>query len=489
MGFEKEGIMGHEEVNQLILQTGEIQSLPFWKDKSWKHYPFAYKGTEEHYTLPAAEGWRPGNESQSWTIEGHVKAKESGKRYAFINVYNYNVMGRLLGFHWRLFQVTDIAENKRHTDRRYHFRPFPDLFKPHFTIKEGNLDLTYHPRDGGTDRLYTKQDSSGNLIPFEYRLEASCIEKSGERVNLSVDLEALKPPMVLGAMDYYGKVTMMGQPDTFSLSFPRFKISGTLDLSSRVEHIGGIGWAGLQWAPKHFGKKNHPLRRIKHQIYFVHLSNGWDFNFWRQYDTFRCNRVIPFSGISAVLEDNRMATTNNYSLEPISYYRNPGSAKPLLRTAPKTHYYTHAARLTIPEWGADLTISPILEDNTTGLFVEYLIASTEITGKIRGKEVYGVGLTEHTKIWYENYELVRMIQNTLKNLPDKAFVEDREHTQRKLINDLEEVLVFAELGDESRARNLLGADLEIISKKLREDEIKGPTARPSTICRDLMNLL
>jgi predicted secreted hydrolase len=108
--------------------------------------------------------------------------------------------------------------------------------------REGNLDLTYHPGDGITDRFYTKKNSSENLIPFEYRLEAACLGKSGERLNLSVDLEALKPPMVLGAMDYKGKITMIGQPDTFSLSFTRFKISGTLDLSGTVEHVEGIGY-------------------------------------------------------------------------------------------------------------------------------------------------------------------------------------------------------------------------------------------------------
>jgi len=77
--------------------------------------PFAYEGTEEHFTLPGAEGWHPGHESQSWTIEGHLKAEKSGKRYAFINIYNYNTMGRLLGFHWHLFQVTDIYEKKLFT--------------------------------------------------------------------------------------------------------------------------------------------------------------------------------------------------------------------------------------------------------------------------------------------------------------------------------------------------------------------------------------
>ena len=68
---------------------------------------------------------------------------------------------------------------------------------------------------------------------------------------------------------------------------------------------------------------------------------------------------MPFSGIFALFEDNTMATTNDYTLEPISYCKNrgwPRGAGPLFRTAPKNHYVTHAARLTIPEWDADTCI-------------------------------------------------------------------------------------------------------------------------------------
>jgi hypothetical protein len=478
--------MEEKKATGIILQEGYVQSLPFWNEKSWKHYPFAREGTEQHFTLPAAEGWHSGHQSQSWTLEGHLIARESGRRYAFINVYNYNVMGRLLGFHWSLLHVTDVTNGKNHISRAYHFRPFPDLFKPPFDIKQGNLDITYRPRGAGVSIWHTKKDVNGNLTPFEYRLEAFSTEMPSEPVVLKLDLEALKPPMVLGAMNYKGKVTMIGQPDTFSLAFPRLKLRGTIELAGKTENVEGIGWAGLQWAPKHFGSKNHPLKRIKHEIYFVHLSNGWDFSFWRQYDTFRCNRLLPFSGITALLEDNTMTTTNNYTFEPISYLRNPGTARPLLRTAPKTHYFTHAAKLTIPEWDAEMIISPLTENNTLSLFVEYLIASTEITGKVRGQEVCGVGLTEHTKIWHEKHEYVTMIRNTLTNLPGEGFLGERRTIEKNLVNDLEEVIAAAEVGDRRRAKRLLAQYSQLISRSIQEEVISKPAANLTALCRDFM---
>jgi hypothetical protein len=48
--------MEEKNAASVILQEGYVQSLPFWKERAWKHYPFAREGTEQHFTLPAAEG-------------------------------------------------------------------------------------------------------------------------------------------------------------------------------------------------------------------------------------------------------------------------------------------------------------------------------------------------------------------------------------------------------------------------------------------------
>ncbi len=477
----------------LILQTGDTQSLPFWKDKSWKRYPFAYEGAEDHFTLPSAIGWHPGYESQSWDIEAYVKAKESGKIYTFVHIYSYNAMGKLFGFSCRMLNVADISEKKRYVDRRYHFRPFPSLYKPPFDVTEGDLDITYHPRGGSVDRWHPKKDSSGNVLPFEYHLEASSNPKSATRVNLSVDLEALKPPLLDGGMDYRGMLTMFGQPYTFAFCLtPRVKVRGTLEIAGVTAHIEGVGKVGLQWAPKQFGSSNKPIKRIKHQYLGGHLSNGWDFGLWRQYDTLRYNRLLPFSGIFALFEDNTMAATNSYTFEPISYSKNrswPKEAGPIFRTAPKGSYIPQAVRLIVPEWDADLVISHVLEDNTQAVFVEYFFGPVEITGKVRGKEVYGVGFLEGTKMYHQEHEFIEMIRNTLKNLPDQGFIGTRTAIQRKLTNDLEETLTAAQVGDKSRAKGLLKNDLVLISQSIKEEMIRAPAASLSELCRDLITRL
>jgi hypothetical protein len=96
---------------------------------------------------------------------------------------------------------------------------------------------------------------------------------------------------------------------------------------------------------------------------------------------------------------------------------------------------------------------------------------------------------ESTKIWYTEDEVLSMIQNTLKNLPGQAFRADRGTIERKLINDLEEVLTAYKFGQKSHGKELLKADLALISDNIREDMIGAPVARLSDLCRDLADRL
>jgi hypothetical protein len=150
---------------------------------------------------------------------------------------------------------------------------------------------------------------------------------------------------------------------------------------------------------------------------------------------------------------------------------------------------THAARLTVPEWDADLVITPVLEDNTQAVFVEYYFGPTEIRGKIRGKEVYGVGFSEGTKLWYQEHELIKMMRNILRELPDGAFAGSRADIQRRLVNDLEDALTAYQVNNKSRARELLEDDLALISENINEEMIKAPAASLSDLCRDFIGRL
>jgi hypothetical protein len=100
--------------------------------------------------------------------------------------------------------------------------------------------------------------------------------------------------------------------------------------------------------------------------------------------------------------------------------------------------------------------------------------------------VYGVGLTEHTKIWHEKQEYVTMLRNTLANLPDKAFLGERRTTEKKLVNDLEEAIAAAEVKDNRRAKQMLASYTQLISQSINESVIPKPAANLTCLCQDLM---
>jgi hypothetical protein len=79
-----------------------------------------------------------------------------------------------------------------------------------------------------------------------------------------------------------------------------------------------------------------------------------------------------------------------------------------------------------------------------------------------------------------------MIRNTLSNLSDEGFNGERQPIETKLVNDLEEVLAAAEVGDRSRAKQLLEHYSQLISKSIREEVIPKPAANLSCLCRDFM---
>ena len=143
----------------------------------------------------------------------------------------------------------------------------------------------------------------------------------------------------------------------------------------------------------------------------------------------------------------------------------------------------------VPEWDADLVVSHVLEDNTQAVFVEYFFGPVEITGKVRGKDVYGVGFLEGTKLYYQEHEFIEMMRNTLKNLPDPAFVGKRSEIQRKLNNDLEEILTAVQVGDKSRAKELLNSNLAFISQNIKVEMTAAPAANLSDLCKDFINRL
>jgi hypothetical protein len=82
-----------------------------------------------------------------------------------------------------------------------------------------------------------------------------------------------------------------------------------------------------------------------------------------------------------------------------------------------------------------------------------------------------------------------MMRNTLKNLPDQAFIGTRATIQRKLNNDLEEALTAVQVGDKSRAKELLRADLAFISQNIKVEMTGAPAASLSDLCKDFQGRL
>ncbi len=79
-----------------------------------------------------------------------------------------------------------------------------------------------------------------------------------------------------------------------------------------------------------------------------------------------------------------------------------------------------------------------------------------------------------------------MLRNTLANLPDKAFLRERPAIEKKLLNDLEEVIAAAEVGDKTRAKQMMVNYTQLISRSINEAVIPKPAADLTCLCRDFL---
>ena len=117
---------------------------------------------------------------------------------------------------------------------------------------------------------------------------------------LGLCADALKPPQAVGGAVHGGRITVYGQPNTYSY-FQALGYAGTLRWGETEEAVSGqIGWLDRQWFPEYAGRYAGVLAdRYGHQWAQISLDNGWEFSLWRQFQRQEDDRPVMFSGLTA----------------------------------------------------------------------------------------------------------------------------------------------------------------------------------------------
>jgi hypothetical protein len=415
----------------------------------WKRYPFAI-GDDPELSFPAAEGDQ-GAESNTYYVAGRLTGRSTGRRWAFFVIFTLNDVWHRLRADFRTMALFDLESGDYGTSTEL---DFPRLFRLRreyrLSVGRGHLDVSFQ---GETGKSFwrTRTRADGSLEPFAYELGAVAVDSAGRAMKLELDLTTGKPPLPVGGKEYGGVKTCMGQYGTHSYFQSDVRFSGKLAWGEVVEDVDGdCGWVDRQWSPRylgvHTGLRN---RRYRHEWREIHLDNGIEMSVWMHFDRRRANRLIPFSGVTASGPNGAIDSTTEFSVEPLSFVRDPGTVVPRY-PLPGAKYFTDRYRLRVPVWDLDISSEPLVPAPAHALPIEYWSGPTRISGTLDGRRVTGFGFHERTLALSRDFELVDVLRQTLLHLPKGAFAEGGPNGEA-LANLVWEIDAFISHGDHQEA--------------------------------------
>ena len=259
----------------------------------WQRYPFRLVPGDPQLDFPAAEGMHHDYESDTWYLAGFLTA-ESGRRFAFITIFNRNRPGGEVVADFHTFALFDVDHgNLRHLHRLRHAaqehggrRPPPKL-----TCAEGHLDVRYDS-SAGTTTWAACRDDAGELIPYTYDYAAFGNDKDGAAMELRLHLTPSRPPVPVGGGDVQRQDRRL-HPGRHLLVLPDRHADGRTLSWARCDGVtspraspGDSGHIDRQWFPSYAGGggTGGDPRGQAHEWHTISLDNGVDISVWRQFD-------------------------------------------------------------------------------------------------------------------------------------------------------------------------------------------------------------
>ena len=380
-------------------------------------YPFDMVPGDPEFRFPAAEGVHPHCQSDTWFIAGELTGRTSGRRFAFLTIFNQNrPAGTIVAdFHTLAFFDLDNGTYATCTD----YDMPPKNMEPGTVHKmsaaTGHLDLAFDTRVGRS-AWTSRRDDGAAPVPFGYDLALVGVDQHDAPMRLDLEVSATRPPVPVGASTYSGRFQCLAQPETFSYFQTGMAMTGTLHWGSITEEVSGTsGHIDRQWFPLPAGgggTDGNP-RAISYEWRTIHLDNGADVVAWRQFDRRERNAPRPFTGATVCYDDGRAPEcVEDIAVVVESYVRWPESVRQLIRppvTArwmPDRHTFTSAA-LELELHGTPLIAAP-----AHALPVEYMEGPFLFEGTMRGQPVRGFGISERSMALYRDWELVDVLATT-----------------------------------------------------------------------------
>ncbi len=429
-------------------------------DSATLSYPLALYEDDPLLVFPAAEGVHLDMDSDTWFLEGVLEGKESGHQYGFIVVFFSSRIFGLFPLDFYSLAFYDLENGDYGT--------YSSFSRVH--AANGYLNLSTAFED--TDTWWkTKLDENGYLVPFHYEVDLLGTDHTGRDMRLISEVIATNPPVPVGADTFKGIIEIFQQPGTYSYYQTGIEFDGRLTWGEIDEPVTGhIGHIDRQIFPKFVGV-NSGLdgRKFSHEWRTYFFDNGVDFSSWRIFDRTNFNEVVSYNGATVYEKGVGSRYAADIEYEVLTYRRVENHpVKPLAPPRAGVLYFADKHRLVSETLNLRLETIPLSQQTPMLAFpVEYVHGPVRLKGEMNGEPFTGIGSFERTFAMYRDFELARVLLDSLKGLPESAFASGAGDRGRLIDQavELEKAIIDKQ---RDKAEQLIAKELDVSVEKLAQ---------------------
>lgn len=332
---------------------------------------FARVTGPEPVVFPAAAGPHPDYRTEWWYYTGNLDAPD----------------GRRFGFQLTFFRTALAPEDAADRTSEWATR---QVYLGHFAVTDV---------DGGTfhsaERLARGAVglAGARAVPFRVWAEdwsavgpaddpgAVRLSATDGPLALDLSLRPVKPVALHGRDGYSVKGPQVGNASMY-YSFTRLEAEGLLRTAAGEFPVTGLAWMDHEWSTSALDAET----QTGWDWFSLQLDDGRELMLFEIRET--DGGVAPESSGSLVGADGdvRSLDRDAFFIEVLDTWRSP-------RTGAG---YPAGWRLTVPEHGLDLVVTPLLADQELSTFIRYWEGAVEVAGTVDGRPTSGRGYVELT---------------------------------------------------------------------------------------------
>ena len=159
----------------------------------WRRYPFQLIAGDPELGFPEAEGDQ-GAESNTYYVSGQLRGRDSGRRWAFLTIFTYNFVRKLLRADFFTLALFDLESGEYGTFSEFDIpRPLRLRRSYKLSVERGALGVSFDSEVGRSE-WKARRDDTGNLIPFAYDAVLVGRDQRGRSMRLELAIDTGKPP-------------------------------------------------------------------------------------------------------------------------------------------------------------------------------------------------------------------------------------------------------------------------------------------------------